>query len=143
MRLTTWDPFSEMEAVLNRYRPQTSKANTEAMKQSDWYPVVDVSESETSFFVHAELPGVKKEDMSISVNEGVLTLSGKRENKHEETKNKVHRIERSFGSFSRSFTLPDSADAENINARFEDGILNIEIPKSAEEKPRQFDVKIQ
>jgi len=142
MRLTTWDPFSEMEAVLNRYRPQASKANTEAMKQADWYPIVDVSESDEGFHLHAELPGVKKEDMAISVHENVLTLSGKRENKHEESNNKVHRVERSYGSFVRSFTLPDNVDTENVKAGFEEGVLNIDIPKSSEEKPKRIQVDI-
>jgi len=142
MRLTTWDPFSEMEAVLNRYRPQPSKGTTEAMKQADWYPVVDVSESEENFHVHADLPGVKKEDMSISVNDGVLTVSGKRDNKFEETKNKVHRVERSYGSFTRSFTLPENVDAEKINASFDAGVLDIDIPKSTEEKPKRIQVNI-
>lgn len=143
MRLTTWDPFSEMEAVLNRYRPQvTSKASTEAMKQADWYPIVDVSESEEGFHLHAELPGVKKEDMAISVHENVLTLSGKRESKHEASKNKVHRVERSYGSFVRSFTLPDNVDTESVKAGFDEGVLNIDIPKSSGEKPKRIQVDI-
>ncbi|GAA6133808.1 Hsp20/alpha crystallin family protein [Oceaniserpentilla sp. 4NH20-0058] len=142
MKLSTWDPFAEMDAVLSRYRPQVSKANTEAMKQADWYPSVDVSESDENFHVHADLPGVKKEDMSISVNEGVLTVSGKRESRHEETNNKLHRVERSYGSFTRSFTLPDNVNAKSINASFEEGVLNIDIPKSNEEKPKRIQVDI-
>ncbi len=142
MKLSTWDPFSEMEAVLNRYRPTVSKANTEAMKQADWYPSVDVSESEQAFHLHAELAGVKKEDIKISVHENVLTLSGQRESKHEETKNKVHRVERSYGSFVRNFTLPDNVDAQQVSANFQDGILDIDIPKSEEEKPKRIEVQI-
>lgn len=142
MRLSTWDPFSEMEAVLNRYRPQISKAANETISQADWYPNVDVSESDDGFHLHVELAGVKKEDIQINVHENVLTLSGHRTNHHEQSKQKVHRIERSYGAFVRNFTLPDNAAVDQVNARVEDGILNIDIPKSKEEKPKRIEISI-
>ncbi|WP_283786914.1 Hsp20/alpha crystallin family protein [Bermanella sp. WJH001] len=142
MRVSTWDPFAEMETVLNRYRPQESKAITQAMIKADWHPVVDVSEGDDAFHVHAELAGVKKEDIEINVNENVLTLTGQRENKHEQSSKKAHRIERAYGSFARSFSLPDSADAEKIAASFNDGVLEITIPKAKHEKPSPIKVSI-
>lgn len=142
MRVSTWDPFAEMETVLNRYRPQESKAITQAMIKADWHPVVDVSEGDDAFHVHAELAGVKKEDIEINVNENVLTLTGQRESKHEQSSKKAHRIERVYGSFARSFSLPDSADAEKIAASFNDGVLEITIPKAKHEKPSPIKVSI-
>lgn len=144
MKLSTWDPFREMDAVLDRYRanPRAAVEKTEGMTRSDWYPVVDVSETEGAFHIHAELPGVKKEDIKVSVHNGVLSLSGHRESRFEEKKNKLHRIERSYGSFSRSFTLPDNVTDEKVEANFQDGILEIDIPKQAEQKPKQVEVKI-
>ncbi|MGR6872838.1 Hsp20/alpha crystallin family protein [Pseudomonas sp. HK3] len=142
MRLSTWDPFTEMEAVLNRYRPQETKASTQTMTKADWHPVVDVSESEQSYHLHAELAGVDKDQISISVHENVLTLSGQRHSQHEESKGKVHRVERAYGSFVRNFTLPDKADTENIAARYQDGVLEIEIPKVEQEQPKRIDISI-
>jgi len=142
MRLTTWDPFTEMEAVLNRYRPQESKAGTQAMTKADWYPVVDVTETDDAFHLHAELPGVAKDDINVSVHENVLTLTGQRESKHEKTEGKVHRIERSYGSFVRNFNLPENADAENVAARYQDGVLEVDIPKAQSKEPKRIEVNV-
>lgn len=142
MRLSTWDPFTEMEAVLNHYRPQESKAIPQSMTKADWHPVVDVSESEGAFHVHAELAGVSKDNINISVNENILTLAGQRESKHEDPNTKAHRIERRFGSFVRNFTLPDNADAESIRASYNDGVLEVDIPKVKYEKPSPIKVSI-
>ena len=144
MKLSTWDPFREMEAVLDRYRsnPERSIARAEGITRSDWYPSVDVSETQGAFHIHAELPGVKKENIKVSVHDGVLTLSGQRESKHEEQSKKVHRIERSYGSFSRSFSLPENVSNETVEANFQDGVLEIDIPKEEAKKPKQVDVKI-
>ena len=142
MKLSTWDPFTEMETVLNYYRPQESNAITQSMTKADWHPVVDVSESEAAFHVHAELAGVSKDNINISVNENILTLAGQRESKHKDSNAKVHRIERRFGSFVRNFTLPDNADPENIRASYNDGVLEVDIPKVTYEKPSPIKVSI-
>lgn len=140
--MTTWDPFKEMEAVLDRYRPRRALAKHEEIATADWYPSVDVAETERAFHIHAELPGVKKEDIKVNVNDGVLTLSGHRESKSEDKTKKYHRIERSYGSFSRSFALPDDVIPDKVEASFQDGVLEVDLPKSKEEKPKQVDVKI-
>jgi len=142
MKLATWDPFREMEAVLDRYRPGRALSKTEDMARADWYPSVDVSETDGAFHIHAELPGLKKDDIKVAVHDGVLTLSGQRESKHEETSGKVHRIERSYGSFSRSFALPDNVNAELVEANYQDGILEVDIPKAEIPKPKQIEVKV-
>lgn len=140
--MTTWDPFKEMEAVLDRYRPRRTLAKHEEIATADWYPSVDVAETERAFHIHAELPGVKKEDIKVNVNDGVLTLSGHRQSKSEDNTKKYHRIERSYGSFSRSFALPDDVMPEKVEASFQDGVLEVDLPKSKDEKPKQVDVKI-
>jgi len=140
--MTTWDPFKEMEAVLDRYRPRRTLAKHEEIATADWYPSVDVAETERAFHIHAELPGVKKEDIKVNVNDGVLTLSGHRKSKSEDKKKKYHRIERSYGFLSRSIALPDDVMPEKVEASFQDGVLEVDLPKSKDEKPKQVDVKI-
>jgi len=142
--MNVWDPFRDMEAVLDRYRPNQNRTinKHEDMASADWYPSVDVAESESAFHIHAELPGVKKDDIKIHVHEGLLTLSGQRESKKEETGKKFHRIERSYGSFSRSFRLPDNVEAENVEANFQDGVLEIDLHKSQKQAPKQIEVKV-
>ncbi|EAT13949.1 Hsp20/alpha crystallin family protein [Bermanella marisrubri] len=142
MKLTTWDPFREMEAVLDRYRPARGVASNEEITRSDWYPSVDVSETDAAFHIHAELPGVKKDDIKVTVHDGILTLSGQRENVHEQKDKKVHRVERSFGSFRRSFTLPDNVQGEDVQANFQDGVLEVDIPKVEKQKPKQVEVQV-
>jgi HSP20 family protein len=144
MKISKWDPFREMESVLERYRPapEGKLTSSEGMSQSDWYPCVDVSESAGAFHIHAELPGVKKVDIKVSVHDGVLTLSGERESKYENKDKKVHRIERSYGSFSRSFSLPGYVSCEAVEAIFQDGVLDINIPKEEVKKPKQVEVTI-
>jgi len=145
MKLSTWDPFREMEAVLDRYRAPTKAATTsqtENITRADWYPTVDVSETKGAFHIHAELPGVKKEDVKVTVHDGVLQLSGHRDSRHESSEKKLHRIERSYGSFSRSFALPDNVQSTEVEANFQDGVLEIDLPKSQAEKNKQVEVKI-
>lgn len=144
MKLSKWDPFREMEAVLDRYRasPAIGNHSTENIARADWYPTVDVSETDGAYHVHAELPGVKKEDISVTVNDGVLKLSGHRESRHESDEKKIHRIERSYGSFSRSFSLPENVLASEVEANFQDGVIEVDIPKSRQEAPKQVNVKV-
>src|SRR5690606_20987595 len=93
------------------------------LSQLDWSPSCDVKETDTHFEVHADLPGIPREGIKVEVNEGVLTLSGERKQEKEETKDKWHRIERSYGKFSRSMTLPENVDPSAIDASYKDGVL--------------------
>ena len=95
-----------------------------------WAPVVDMRESDNSFIIHAELPGIKKEDISLDLNDNVLTLTGERKEKKKEENERVYRVERTYGKFSRTFTLPKNADTSKILANFQDGVLELNIPKS-------------
>ena len=104
-------------------------------------PVVDITESDDQYAVKAEVPGVKKGDLTLEVREGVLTLRGEKKEEREEGKDRGRRLERVFGAFSRSFSLPADANAERIEASFSDGVLKISIPKKPEAKPAQVAIK--
>ena len=106
-------------------------------------PRVDISETDKEFAIKAEIPDVQKEDVKVSVDNGVVTIQGERKQEKEEKGKKFHRVERYYGSFVRSFTLPDNIDEANIKASFKDGMLNLQIPKSAVAKPKSIEVKVE
>ena len=106
-----------------------------------WVPPVDLVEAEDHFLLKADLPGLTESDVSIEVQDGTLTISGERRAEHESQERGWYRIERSFGSFSRSLTLPDGVDPDAISARFENGVLEVSIPKPEERKPRRVEIK--
>ncbi|HMU30365.1 MAG: Hsp20/alpha crystallin family protein [Nitrospira sp.] len=150
MAIVRWDPFRELEEMsdrLNRMitRPgaaQTATQGKEVMTVADWAPTVDISETEAEYAIKAELPEVKKEDVKVTVEDGVLTLQGERKQEKEDKGKKYHRIERSYGRFVRSFTLPDTVDESKVKAEYTDGVLHLHLPKSEKAKPKQIDVKI-
>ena len=145
MKLTKWDPFREMEDVVDRYSRALSwprRGSQEVMATGDWAPRVDIAETGKEFSIKAEIPEVKKEDVKVAVDNGVLTIKGERKQEKEEQNKKFHRVERFYGSFTRSFTLPDNVDESKIEASFKDGVLNLAIPKTKESKPRAIDVEI-
>ncbi len=144
MALVKWEPFRELEDMLDRYsRFNWPMLSREAFSTTEWAPRVDITETDKEFTIKAELPEVKKEDVKVNIENGQLSISGERKQEKEEKGKKFHRIERSYGSFMRSFTLPENVDAANIKAAFKDGMLNLTLPKSAESKPRSTEVKIQ
>ena len=150
MALVRWDPFRELEEMsdrLNRMiaRPAANPAGgsgKEVMTVADWTPTVDISESEAEYAIKAELPEVKKEDVKVTVEDGALTIQGERKQEKEEKGKKYHRIERSYGRFVRTFTLPDAVDESKVRAEYAEGILHLHLPKSEKAKPKQIDVKI-
>ena len=148
MTLVRWDPFRELEDMsdrLNRMfsRPALPRANgKETMVVADWVPSVDVSETEAGYQIKAEIPDVKKEDVKVTLEDGVLTIQGERKQEKEETGKKYHWVERSYGSFVRSFTLPDLIDEEKVKAEFKDGVLNLQLPKSEKAKPKAIEVMV-
>jgi HSP20 family protein len=109
---------------------------------TSWYPAVDVAEDENALKIHAELPGLKKDDVKISVKDGVLTLRGERKFEEEKKKDNYYRIERSYGLFARSFSLPTTVDASKIQASMKDGVLELTIPKKPEAKEREIAVEV-
>ena len=130
-----WDPFRELEEM-------SSRLNRGFNTVADWIPTVDIAETDAEYQIKAELPEVKKEDVKVTVEDGVLTISGERRHETEEKGKKYHRVERSYGSFVRSFTLPDHVDDAKVKAEYKDGVLHLHLPKSEKAKPKAIDVKI-
>ncbi|WP_168063219.1 Hsp20/alpha crystallin family protein [Candidatus Manganitrophus noduliformans] len=146
-KIKRWDPFREMEEMSARLRDLMGKGSMtringeEALTSIDWVPEVDIIESEKEYLIKAELPEIKKEDVKVSVEKGVLTIQGERKQEKEEKGKKFHRIERSYGAFERSFTLPDDADQGKVSAEFKDGILSVHLAKSEKAAPKPIEVK--
>lgn len=137
MNLVKWDPFRELEDVTDRLNRifGRSAIRTESspgmLGMADWSPSVDISETDTEYLIKGEIPGVKKEDVRVTIDGGMLTLQGERKMEKEEKGKKFHRVECSYGSFMRSFRMPDDADLDNVKAEFKDGMINVSLPKSA------------
>lgn len=148
MAITRWDPFRELEDMsgrLNRLfgRSELSRfPSTELLANSDWSPAVDIAETPEDYLIKAELPDVKKEEVKVTMEEGVLRISGERKHEKEEKGKKYHRVERSYGSFMRSFQMPNAVDAAKVTAEFKDGVLNVRLPKTERTTPPTVDVKI-
>jgi HSP20 family protein len=145
---TRWDPFRELEEMHHRLTsifdrtPMRRDGKQEFISAAEWAPLVDISENDKTYTVKVELPEMKREDIKVSVENGVLAIFGERKFEQEEKGKKYHRVERSYGSFVRSFTLPDNADAGQVNAQYRDGVLTVDVQKSAQAKPRAIDVKV-
>ena len=145
--LTRWDPFKEMDELQRRIgsifglTPQRTGTGKEEMTVAQWLPLVDITEDGKEYLIKAELPEVKKDEVKVTVENGVLTLSGDRKFENEEKTKRYHRVERSYGSFTRSFTLPDDADAGKVTAEFKDGLLTVRLAKSEQAQPKSIDVK--
>jgi HSP20 family protein len=133
-----------MSERLNRVfsRPTLRNTGKENLTVADWMPTVDISETESEYLIKAELPEVRKEDVKVMVENGVLTLQGERRQEKEEKGRRFHRVERSYGSFVRSFTLPESVDEGGVKAEYKDGVLALHLPKSEKVKPKAIDVKV-
>lgn len=146
--LTRWDPFKEMEDMQSRMAklfgltPARPGNGQELMTVSEWSPSVDIIEDEKEWLVKADLPEVKKEDVKVTVENGVLTITGERKFEKEEKDKKYHRIERSYGNFLRSFALPEGADGGKVAADFKDGVLKVHLPKSEKAKTKAVEVKV-
>ena len=143
------DPFKEMEDLQSRLTRlfgltpvRTENGGRELMTITAWAPSVDINEDEKEWLVNADLPEGKKEDLKVTVENGVLIITGERKFEKEEKEKKYHRIERAYGNFLRSFTLPDGADGSKVNAEFKDGVLNVHLPKGEKAKPKTVEVKV-
>ena len=146
--LTTWTPFRELDELENRlgtfFRGFPRRTgNGETLKLPDWSPQVDISEDEKEYLVTADLPEVKKEDVKVTFENGLLSISGERKAEKEEKTKKYHRVERSYGKFERDFTLPEDADASKLAAQFKDGVLKVHVPRNPTAKPKAIEVKVQ
>jgi HSP20 family protein len=147
-RMTRWNPFKELEDMerrlstyIGRQAAQT-EAGKEAMTVAEWSPLVDITEDEKEYLIKADLPEVKKEDVKLTVQDDVMCISGQRKSEKEEKGKKYHRVERSYGSFMRTFTLPEDADGSKVSAEYKDGVLKVHLPKSEKAKPKSIEVKV-
>jgi HSP20 family protein len=152
--LEIWNPFRELDEVQNRLSsffggfPEFGRFPKRLFGNGDitlpnWSPQVDISEDDKEYMVKADLPEMKKEDVKVTVENGVLSISGERKSEKEEEKKKFHRIERSYGTFLRTFTLPDDADFNKIAAEFKEGVLKVHLAKKPMAKPQPVEVKVQ
>lgn len=149
--LTRWNPFQEMEDLQRRlsslvgsnpFRRSNLSADEENMTVPEWAPLVDIIEDDKEYVIKAELPEVPKEAVKVTTEAGTLTISGERKTEKEEKGRKFHRIERSYGRFERSFSIPDDAETDNVKADFKDGVLRVHLAKSEKARPRQVEVKV-
>ena len=137
-----WDPFKELDDFTNRLSSVLRRGDgEETMTVAEWTPAVDVSEDDKEYLIKAELPEIKRENVKVNVEHGVLTISGDRKMEKEEKGKRYHRVERAYGSYLRSFTLPDDADGEKVTAEFKEGVLSVHLPKNEKVKPRRIEVK--
>ncbi len=148
MNLVKWDPFTELEDVSNHLNrifkrfPVRTEPDRELLTMADWTPTVDITETDAAYLIKGEIPGVNKEDVKITIEDGMVTMRGERKMEKEEKNKEFHRIERSYGSFMRSFRVPDDVDEAAVKAEFKDGMINVTLPKSAKAKSKAINVSV-
>jgi HSP20 family protein len=148
MSRTRWNPFKDRDELESRLatmfatREVTGNGGQEALTVAQWTPLVDITEDETEYLIKAELPEMKKEDVRLTVENDVLAISGERKFEKEEKGRKYHRVERAYGSFVRSFSLPEDADGSKVTADFKDGVLRVHLQKSVKAKPKAIEIKV-
>jgi HSP20 family protein len=143
MALVRWDPIRELDSLqgdMNRMFDRFFEGRTGSGEQQRWIPAMDLVETDDHLVLRADLPGMSEDDVDIEIKDGVLTVSGERKAEHEERREGYHRVERSFGRFSRSLTLPQGTETDKIEASFDNGVLEVRIPKPAESKPTRVQV---
>jgi HSP20 family protein len=149
--LITWNQLRDMEAQ-NRFNQflggfpnipnRMGNGEIDSLAVADWSPEVDISEDDHGYLLKADLPEMKKEDVRVTVEDGILSVSGERKSEKEDQKRKFHRIERSFGNFRRSFTLPEDANGSKVTADFRDGVLKVHLPIMPIAKSKAIEVKV-
>lgn len=152
MALIKWEPLRDIEDMFERYsrslaspffRSSDLARSSELLANGEWIPRVDICENENAFQIKAEVPGIRKDDVKVTVDNGVLTLQGERRHEHEDKGLRFHRVERSYGNFIRSFTLPTNVDAQQLKAHFHDGMLEVDIPKTAESRSTSMEIPVE
>ncbi len=145
MAIIRWRPFSEMtnlQREMNRMFDTFMRTPEEEDSfKGTWSPEVDIKESSDAIIIQAELPGMKKEEIKLSIRDNTLQMSGEKKMEDEKKGETYHRVERAYGSFLRTFTLPSMVDASKIHAVFKDGVLHLTLPKAEESKPREISIK--
>lgn len=149
MSLIRWDPFNDMDGVFNRMLrnsftglPRLSVQGRGGAKL-EWSPSANISETDKEYLIRAELPAVKKEDVKVTVDRGMITIEGERRQQKEEKTEKFHRVESLYGNFTRSFSLPEDINVEAIRCEDKDGVLTVHIPKTHTEKTKAKQIKVE
>lgn len=147
MNLTRFDPFRELEDLSGRLNRMFGQRGRVALDgddalSADWAPAVDVQETESEYLVKADLPEVKKEDVTVEIVDGTLNVRGERHKEKEEKGKRFHRIEREYGRFERRLAVPTGVDAQKVAAEFKDGVLRVHLPKSPSATPKSIDIKV-
>jgi len=149
MSLVRWDPMRELEEMADRLErvvghPLFRRTNDgkETLTVPDWVPAVDIVETPGEYLVTAALPEVKKDDIRVTVVDGILRIGGERTRVKEEEGRKFHRMEQAYGRFVRTFAVPDEVDGAKVQAEFKDGVLTVHLPKTGKPQPKTFEVKV-
>jgi len=146
--VSEWNPFRELDEMHNRLSRFLGTTTTrradgqENITVAEWAPLVDITEDDKEYLIKAELPEVKKGDVKVRVEDGVLYISGERNFEKEEKGKRYHRIERAYGSFTRSFALPEDADPQQVKADFKDGVLSVHVAKDKNARPKSIEVNV-
>jgi HSP20 family protein len=149
MALIRWEPIAELGTIQNEMnrlfnnlfdQPNPTDRNSAAGRR--WIPAMDLVETGDNYVLRADLPGLSDEDVNVQLEDNVLTISGERQTEHETQQEGYYRLERAFGGFSRSLTLPDGVDPDGVQAHFDRGVLEIRIPKPEQKKPRQVQISL-
>lgn len=144
MNIVRWEPLREFDELFRHYAPAQSRAiATKNGEETSWTPTANISETKKEYLIKAELPEMKKEDVNITLQNGVITIAGERKHVKDDQDESSLRIESFYGRFSRSFALPDGIDSAAIRAQSKDGILSVHIPKTPAEMPKKIDIKVQ
>jgi HSP20 family protein len=141
MSIVRWNPSREIDEFFNRFVGVRSGSSDENLATGDWSPAVDIRETDDNFEIDLEVPAIAAADVKVTFNDGVLSVTGERKYENE-VKGKVHRVERQYGRFVRSFRLPENADENRIEANTKDGVLYLKVAKREEVKPRAIEVKV-
>src|SRR6058998_2891746 len=153
--LITWNQLREMEEAQNRFNRyqflgefpnkigNVGNGEPHSLTVADWSPEIDISQDDHGYLLKADLPEIKKDDVRVTVEDGILCVSGERKTEKEDQKRKFHRIERSYGNFRRSFTLPEDTDSKKVTAEFHDGVLKVHLPTTPIARSKAIEVKVQ
>ena len=147
MALVRWEPVrelgtiqSEMNRLFNSFFDTPTHSNGATLRR--WVPAMDLTQTEDAYVLKADLPGLSESDVNIELDENVLTISGERKSEHEDRKAGYYRVERSYGAFRRSLTLPEGVDPEAVKATFDKGVLEVTVPKPEQQTPRKVQIAV-